>query len=233
MAGFTYSTLTTAILNYTEVGTGVLSSTITDQFIDNSELRIQREIPIDADREEMIGNLTASKDNVHAPAGTLFVRDLQVYTSTTAATGANSFLIKKDISYLREYDAAETTTGTPKYYAMSGGAEGTGATSSGRITIVPTPSSAFMYKIHYNARPVGLSSANTTTYLSLNFGNGLLYACLVEAFSYLKGPQDMLQLYEQKYQTEVQKFGAEQLGRRRRDDYTDGEPRIPVPVQTP
>jgi hypothetical protein len=208
-------------------------STITDQFIDNSEFRIQREIPIDADRKEMIGNLTASKDNIYAPAGTLFVRDFQVYTSTSVATGANSFLIKKDISYLREYDAAETTTGTPKYYAMSGGAEGTGATSSGRLTIVPTPSSAFMYKIHYNARPVGLSSANTTTYLSLNFGNGLLYACLVEAFSYLKGPQDMLQLYEQKYQTEVQKFGAEQLGRRRRDDYTDGEPRIPVPVQTP
>ena len=233
MAGFTYSTLTTAIQNYTEVGTGVLSSTITDQFIDNSELRIQREIPIDADRKEMIGNLTASKDNVYTPAGTLFVRGIQVYTSTTAATGANSFLIKKDISYLREYDADETTTGTPKYYAMSGGAEGTGATSSGRITIVPTPSSAFMYKIHYNARPVGLSSANTTTYLSLNFGNGLLYACLVEAFSYLKGPMDMLQLYEKKYQTEVQKFGQEQIGRRRRDDYTDNEPRIPVPAQTP
>jgi hypothetical protein len=233
MAGFTYSTLTTAIQNYTEVGTSVLSSTITDQFIDNSELRIQREIPIDADRKEMIGNLTSSKDNVYAPAGTLFVRGLQVYTSTSVATGTNSFLEKKDISFLREYDAAETTTGTPKYYAMSGGAEGTGATSSGRITIVPTPSSAFMYKIHYNARPTGLSSANTTTYLSLNFGNGLLYACLVEAFSYLKGPQDMLQLYEQKYQTEVQKFGGEQIGRRRRDDYTDGEPRIPVPSQTP
>ena len=233
MAGFTYSTLTTAIQNYTEVGTGVLSSTITDQFIDNSELRIQREIPLDADRKEMLGNLTASKDNVHAPAGTLFVSGIQVYTSTTAATGANSWLEKKDISFLREYDAAETTTGTPKYYAMSGGAEGSGATSSGRITIVPTPSSAFMYKIQYNARPTGLSSANTTTYLSLNFGNGLLYACLVEAFSYLKGPMDMLQLYEQKYQTEAQKFGGEQLGRRRRDDYTDGEPRIPVPQQTP
>jgi len=233
MAGFTYSTLTTAIQNYTEVGTGVLSSTITDQFIDNSELRIQREVPIDADRKEMLGNLVASKDNVYAPAGTLFVRGLQVYTSTTAATGANSWLEKKDISFLREYDAAETTTGTPKYYAMSGGAEGTGATSSGRITIVPTPSSAFMYKIHYNARPIGLSSANTTTFLSLNFGNGLLYACLVEAFSYLKGPMDMLQLYEQKYQTEAQKFGGEQIGRRRRDDYTDGEPRIPVQSPAP
>ena len=231
--GFTYSTLTTAIQNYTEVGTDVLSSTITDQFIGNSELRIQRDVPIDADRKEMIGNLTASKDNVYAPAGTLFVRGIQVYTSTSAATGANSWLEKKDISFLREYDAAETTTGAPKYYAMSGGATGKGATSSGRVTVVPTPSSAFMYKIHYNARPEGLDSANTTTYLSINFGNGLLYACLVEAFSYLKGPMDMLQLYEKKYQTEVQKFGAEQLGRRRRDDYTDGEPRIAVNVPSP
>ena len=233
MAGFTYATLTTAIQNYTEVGTSVLSSTITDQFIDNSELRIQRDIPIDADRKEMLGNLTASKDNVYAPAGTLFVRGLQVYTSTTVATGANSWLEKKDISYLREYDSAETTTGTPKYYAMSGGAEGTGATSSGRITIVPTPSSAFMYKIHYNARPTGLSSANTTTYLSLNFGNGLLYACLVEAFSYLKGPMDMLQLYDGKYKEEAQKFALEQTGRRRRDDYTDGSIRTKIDSASP
>ncbi len=157
MAGFTYSTLTTAIQNYTEVGTSVLSSTITDQFIDNSELRIQREIPIDADRREVIGNLVASKDSFHAPAGTLFVRGLQVYTSTTAATGANSWLEKKDISYLREYDAAETTTGTPKYYAMSGGgATGAGATTSGKITLVPTPSSGFMYKLHYNTRQARL-----------------------------------------------------------------------------
>ena len=92
MAGFTYSTLTTAIQNYTEVGTDVLSSTITDQFIDNSELRIQRDVPIDADRKEVIGNLVASTDNINVPAGTLFVRGVQVYTSTTAATGANSWL---------------------------------------------------------------------------------------------------------------------------------------------
>ena len=102
MAGFTYSTLTTAIQNYTEVSTSVLSSTITDQFIDNSELRIQRDVPIDADRKEMVGNLVASKDNINVPAGTLFVRGIQVYTSTSAATGANSWLEKRDISFLRE-----------------------------------------------------------------------------------------------------------------------------------
>ena len=116
---------------------------------------------------------------------------------------------------------------------MSGGATGSGASTSGKITIVPTPSSAFMYKLHYVARPLALSSANTTNFISLNFGNGLLYACLVEAYGYLKGPMDMLQLYEQKYKQEVEKFGGEQLGRRRRDDYTDGEPRIPVNSPAP
>jgi len=233
MAAYTLSDLETDIRNYTEVDSTVFTGAILGRFIENAEYRIAYDIPMDSDRFVDEGTMAADVNNIRVPAGTLFVRGIQVYTSTTAATGANSWLEKKDISFLREYDAEETTTGTPKYYAMSGGAEGSGATSSGRITIVPTPSSAFMYKIQYNARPTGLSSANTTTYLSLNFGNGLLYACLVEAFSYLKGPMDMLQLYEQKYQTEAQKFGGEQLGRRRRDDYTDGEPRIPVPQQTP
>ena len=233
MAGFTYSTLTTAIGNYTEVGTSVLSSTITDQFIDNSELRILRDVPIDADRKEVVGNLTASKDNVYTPAGTLFVRGIQVYESTSVATGTNSWLEKKDISYLREYDTAETTTGTPKYYAMSGGAEGTGATSSGRITIVPTPSSAFMYKIHYNARPTGLSSANTTTYLSLNFGNGLLYACLVNTYGYLKGPQDMLQYYKAAYKEALESYAIEQIGQRRRSEYGDGVIRAQIISKSP
>ena len=76
-------------------------------------------------------------------------------------------------------------------------------------------------------------SSNTTTYVSQYFGNGLLYACLVEAFSYLKGPIDMLTLYENKYKQEVQKFANEQVGRRRRDDYTDGAVRIPINSANP
>ena len=79
----------------------------------------------------------------------------------------------------------------------------------------------------------GLSGSNTTTYVSQYFGNGLLYACLVEAYGYLKGPADMLTLYENKYKQEVEKFGYEQLGRRKRDDYTDGTVRIPVPSPSP
>jgi hypothetical protein len=90
-----------------------------------------------------------------------------------------------------------------------------------------------MYKIHYNARPLGLSSANTTTYLSLNFGNGLLYACLVEAFSYLKGPQDMLQYYQGAYEKALYSYAIEQQGRRRRDEDADGVIRTVLASENP
>jgi len=77
--------------------------------------------------------------------------------------------------------------------------------------------------------PTGLdSSSPTSTFISKYFGNGLLYACLVEAFGFLKGPMDMLTYYEQRYKQEVDKFGLEQIGRRRRGDYTSGTIRIPL-----
>jgi len=76
--------------------------------------------------------------------------------------------------------------------------------------------------------PTSLVTNTSGTYISKNFPNGLLYASLVEAFSYLKGPMDMLTLYENRYKQELEKFAAEQVGRRRRDDYTDGTIRIPI-----
>ena len=81
--------------------------------------------------------------------------------------------------------------------------------------------------------PDTLASDNTSNYISLNFPNGLLYCCLSEAFSFLKGPIDMLTLYENKYKQEEQKFANEQVGRRRRDDYTNGAVRIPVTSANP
>jgi len=233
MAGFTYATLTTAIQNYTEVDSNVLTSTITDQFIENAELRIFRDVPIDAYKKQSTGNLVTGQTTINVPAKTTFVKGVQVYTSTSVATGTNTWLEKKDESYLQEYIPAETSTGTPKYYAMFGGATGITDTTSGRLFIAPAPDNTYVFKIHYQAIPDGLSSSNTTTYISQYFGNGLLYACLIEAYGYLKGPMDMLTLYENKYKQEVETFGIEQIGRRKRDDYTDGTLRIPLPSKTP
>ena len=233
MAGFNYANLVTDIRNYTEVDSNVLTAAIINRIIEDAEFKILREVPIDAYKKQSIGNLVTGQTTINVPAKTLFVKGVQVYTSTSAATGANTWLEKKDESYLQEYIPAETSTGTPKYYAMFGGATGTTDTTSGRLFLAPAPSSTFVFKIHYEAIPNSLVTDTSGTYISQYFPNGLLYACLVEAYGYLKGPMDMLTLYEQKYKQEVQKFAAEQLGRRKRDDYTDGTVRIPVPSPKP
>ena len=235
MAGFTYATLTTAILNYTEVDSNVLTSTITNQIIENTELRILRDVPIDAYKKQKIGNLVTGQNTINVPAKTLFVKGVQVYDSTTATTGTSDWLEKKDESYIQEYVSSTESSARakPKYYAMFGGATGITDTTSGTLLLSPAPDTTYEFKIQYETIPTGLSGSNTTTYISQYFGNGLLYACLSEAFSYLKGPIDMLTLYENKYKQELEKFAAEQLGRRKRDDYTDGTVRIPVPSPTP
>ena len=233
MAGFNYANLVTDIRNYTEVDANVLTAAIINRIIEDAEFKILREVPIDAYKKQSIGNLVTGQTTINVPAKTLFVKGVQVYTSTSAATGANTWLEKKDESYLQEYIPAETSTGTPKYYAMFGGATGTTDTTSGRLFLAPAPSSTFVFKIHYEAIPNSLVTDTSGTYISQYFPNGLLYACLVEAYGYLKGPMDMLTLYENKYKQEVQKFAAEQLGRRKRDDYTDGTVRIPVPSPKP
>ena len=235
MSGFTYATLTTAIQDYTEVDSNVLTATITDQFIENAELKILRDVPIDAYKKQSIGNLVTGQNTINVPAKTLFVKGVQVYDSNSSSTGSNTWLEKKDETYLQEYQPSTESAdrAKPKYYAMFGGATGVTDTTSGRLFLAPAPDDTYVFKIHYEAIPDGLSSSNTTTYISQYFGNGLLYACLSEAFSFLKGPIDMLTLYENKYKQEVQKFASEQLGRRKRDDYTDGTVRIQVPSPSP
>jgi len=235
MAGFTYDNLVTDIRNYTEVDSNVLTAAICNRIIEDAEFRILRDVPIDAYKKQSIGNLVVGQTTINVPAKTLFVKGVQVYDSTSASTGANTWLEKKDESYLQEYVPSTETAarGKPKYYAMFGGATGVSDTTSGRLFMAPAPDATYTFKIHYEAIPDGLSSSNTTTYISLYFPNGLLYACLVEAYGFLKGPIDMLTLYENKYKQELEKFAAEQLGRRKRDDYTDGTVRIPVPSANP
>ena len=230
MAGISYTTLVTQIRNYTEVDSNVLSTDQLENIILNAQYRIMRDVPIDADRKQQTGNLVTGQETINAPGGALFIRGIQVYDSTSATTGANSWLEKKDETYLQEFEPSTESTARakPKYYAMFGNATGDGDTNSGRIFLSPTPDSTYKFRVHYNKMPATLASDNTTNYVSLNFPNGLLYCCLAETYGFLKGPADMLTLYEQKYKQEVQKFANEQVGRRRRDDYTDGTVRIPV-----
>ena len=238
MAGFTYATLTTAIQDYCEVDTTVFTSTITDQFIMNAEFRINNDLPMDSDRFVDEGTMAADVNNIRVPAGTLFVRGVEVFNASNS-TEQGTWLQKRDQTFLSEYVGRLTgpsgstasgvdVTGKPKYYAMFGGATGTTDTTSGSIYLAPTPDVNYEFRIYYNKMPTGLGTNTSGTYISKYFPQGLLYACLVEAYGFLKGPMDMLTLYENKYKQELQKFAAMQIGRRRRDDYTDGTIRIPI-----
>jgi len=242
LSGYTYSTLVTAIRDYTEVDANVFTETIVDGFIMAAQHRINLDCPMDSDRNVDQGQVATDFNSITLPVGTLFVRGIKIFNSTANDTGPGQWLERRDQTFISEYideltgtaggAANQDVTGLPKYYSMFGGATtGASTATSGAVYLAPTPDKNYQYNIHYNAMPVGLGSGNdgnSSTYLSNYFPQGLLYACLVEAYGFLKGPQDMLTLYTQKYTQELQKFAAMQIGRRRRDDYTDGTLRIPI-----
>ena len=246
ISNYTYTTLTTAIRDYTKVDSSVFTQAIIDNFIMAAEFRINIELPMDADRFVQEGTLAADDNTINSPAGALFIRGVEVFNSTANSNGDGTWLEKKDQTYLSEYLdrltgtegdlTGQDVTGLPKYYAMFGGATGLTDVTSGGIYIAPTPDAAYRFRIYYNKMPVGLGSGatgNSTTYLSNYFPQGLFYACLVEAYGFLKGPMEMLTLYENKYKTSIQQFAGMQIGRRRRDDYTDGTVRIQVKSPSP
>jgi len=250
MAGYTLSALEADIRSYTEVDSNVFTGAILSRFIENAEFRIFYDVPIDAYRYVSEGSLAVDDNTINVPGlgskgntGTVFVRGLKVFNSTSASTGPGEWLIKKDQTYLTEYVDRETgpsggqtgqdVTGFPKYYAMFGGATATSDTTSGGMYIAPTPDANYMFRIYYDMVPKSLVNKTSGTYISQYFPQGLLYATLIEAFGFLKGPMDMLTLYENKYKQEIQKFAGVQIGRRRRDDYTDGTVRIPINSPSP
>ena len=213
----TYTELVQKIRDYTEVDANVLSSTIIDGFIENAEFKILREVDSDNNRRYAVANLITNQRYINTPADLLIIRSAQIVDSDGSSQPDNrDFLQFRDTSFMSEFNPTETT-GVPKYY---------GYWNESEIIIAPTPDATYEIQLNYILKAPGLSATNTTTYISQNFPNGLLYACLVEAYGFLKGPVDMLQLYDKKYQEAVKGFSIEQMGRRRRDEYQAGVPRI-------
>ena len=228
----TYAELVTQIKEYTETDSNVLTTTIVNDFIEHAELRIFREIDLDVYKKNATATLTASTPFVTMP-GVIptdfeFVRYVAIYSSSGSLGGLTNnervILQKKDASFLSEYWPNRTSTGVPKYYANY---------DEDSLILAPTPNAAYTMDLEYNAQPTGLSSSNTTTWVSNNAPMLLLYACLIEAFKFLKGPAEMLQTYTQSYANEVQVLAQEQMGRRRRDEYSDGIVRVPMPSEQP
>ena len=215
-----YSELLTNVRNYTEVGSEVLSDSIIDVFIVNVENKIQRELDLDAFRKFQFSSFTIGSPFITMPDDFAFERGVQIKDQIT---GDRTWLEQRDTTFIDEYNVDRSDTGKPKYYANW---------DQNTIMVAPTPNLAYEIELWYNKTPDHLSSSNTTTWLSTNAPEVLIYGTTAEAFSYLKNPP-YVQLYEQKYAQAVQNLAQTQMGRKRRDEYGNGVLRIPMKSVTP
>jgi hypothetical protein len=163
--------------------------------------------------------MTSGNKFLAAPSDILTHR----YMMITVA-GDQIFLDFRDTSFMKEYWADGTDTGVPKYYSVW---------DQNTFYVAPTPAQNYTVELGYIYRPTQLSSTNPTTWISNNAPEALLYACLIQAYSYTKGPLEMLQYFRQSYKEAIQGLGVEQQGRRRRDEYRDGMLRIPLKSESP
>ena len=225
---YTLANLQDDVRNYTEVDSGVLSNTILGTIIKNAENRIYREADSDDNRFYATSNLAAGSRYVTIPSDLRFIR----YVQLTDSNGDQTFLEKKDTSYMATfYDTPGTASGIPKYYANW---------DANYWIVAPTPNSTNLITLAYTKQPesitttTGVTPPSTNgTYTSNKYQDLLLYACLVEAYGYLKGPVDMLQYYSQAFEKALQSYAIEQQGRRRRDEYQDGVIRTPLNSPSP
>ena len=225
---YTLANLQDDIRNYTEVDSSVLSTGILNTIIKNTENKIYREADSDDNRFYATSNLASGSRYVTIPSDLRFIR----YVQLTDSNGNQTFLEKKDTSYMATfYDTPGTASGIPKYYANW---------DANYWVVAPTPNSTNLITLAYTKQPesitttTGVAPPSTNgTYTSNKYQDLLLYGCLVEAYGYLKGPVDMLQYYAQAYQKAMQSYAIEQQGRRRRDEYQDGVIRTPLKSPSP
>jgi hypothetical protein len=215
----TYDELVTNIRNYTEVDSNVFSNSVINTFITMAENRILRDIDLDVFKLEVAANMTTGNKFLSTPSDILTHRYLMI-----TSDGDQIFLDFRDTSFMKEYWADGSVTGIPKYYSVW---------DQNTFYVAPTPNADFAVELGYIYRPAQLSAGNTTTWISTNAPEALLYACLIQAYSYTKGPLEMLQYFENSYKQAIQGLGIEQQGRRRRDEYRDGMIRIPIKSESP
>jgi len=157
------------------------------------------------------GTTVASVDD----ATTITLSDAATATDASASLNftysgnAWSYLLLKDYNFLQEYAPVDATTGTPKYYAFYNDAEDVTPTNAGTFSFAPVSSGDFDYETLYFFQPASLVTvdvavADTETWLSTHGANALLYACLVEAYTFMKGESDLMQLYDAKFKEALQ-----------------------------
>ena len=226
---YTLTDLQTDIRGYTEVGSNVFTDSVVNRLIQNAENKIYREVDSDQDRHYATSSLIVGNRYVTIPADLRLIR----YAQLTDSAGNQFYLEQRDTSFMAEYYSTPGTAAVdiPKYYANW---------DEEFWVVAPTPDKTYEITISYDKEPETITDTTSTpapatvgTYLSNKYQDLLLYACLVNTFGYLKGPQDMLQYYQQAYTQAIESYAIEQIGIRRRDEYQDGEVRAQLNVKPP
>lgn len=211
-----YTELYDAIIEYTENQEATFVSNI-PVFVKNAEERIYRSVLIPEFRKNALGTMTAGNRYLARPAD--FISAFSV--AVIAADGSYSYLLDKDMNFMREAYPNPSTTGVPKYYAQF---DGDVPTATGNFLIGPTPNQNYQVELQYYYNPPSIVDTGTS-WLSENAINALLFGSLLQAYTYMKGDPDMMAVYEASMQEGMKGLGVVDV-RAKRDSYRDGDMRI-------
>jgi hypothetical protein len=209
---FTYATLKTAIQDYTDNSETTFVANLPN-FVKAAEDRIFESVDLELFRKNVTSAFSASDQYLTIPSDLLAVFSFQITTN-----GSENFLLQKDVNFLREYTPNASTTGVPKYYAVF---------STSHFLIAPTPDANYSVELHYYYRPTSLVDTATTTWMSLNAPNVLLYGSLFEAYTFMKGEQDVIALYEKRFMDGLSRLKDLGEARENHDAYRKGLPSRP------
>lgn len=209
---FTYAQLVDAIHGYLQVDANGIPTADMDTIIRQAEQRIYYDVQIPVLKKNVTGNLSSGNRYLSTPTDYL-----ATYSIAVNNNGVYEYLLPKEVAFIREAYPATNATGVPRYYAIF---------DNDTIILGPTPNANFEVELHYFYEPQSIVDATSGTWLSENAENALLYGCLFEAYTYLKGEQDLISLYSTRYKEALESLKIIGEGRNRSDTYRNSEPRI-------
>ena len=210
-----YTQLSDAIQAYTENTEANFIAEI-PVFVQQAEQRIYNNVQFPSLRKNVTGATTSSNKYLACPQDFLAVYSMAVVDGT----GAYEYLLNKDVNFIRQAYPVPTDTGLPRYYALFGPQSNDANELS--FILGPTPDASYTVELHYYFYPESIVTASTT-WLGDNFDSVLLYASLVEAYTYMKGETDMMQLYNQKFMEALALAKRLGDGMERQDAYRSGQ----------
>ena len=218
-----YTQLSDAIIAYTE-NTSIEFADQIPVFVKQAEQRIYNSIQFPSLRKNVTGATTTNNKYLSCPNDFLAVYSMAVIDDD----GSYEYLLNKDVNYIRQAYPIPTDSGIPRYYALFGPTV-SGSTITNELSFIlgPTPDAAYDVELHYYYYPESIVTANTT-WLGDNFDSVLLYGSLVEAYTYMKGEQDLIALYDGKYKEALALAKRLGDGLERQDAYRSGQYRQAV-----